>query len=149
MAAPFHPVHPAKSEPPQFREPINGNRFFYLELNMHYTQRAWENRSEYRLIRLAQQIAHIALIPFIAIATFEVVVKNGLYLLINIGVAAANQIHALLYKKGAHAPTNSGPWIEQDPGQDAEQDWNEPANDPTAHFLAHPRANPRPAPPVL
>lgn len=82
---------------PQFRESINGNRFFYLDLNMNYTLRAWQSRSPYALIRLAQKIAHITLIPFLIIATFEVVVKNGLFLLINLGVALANTIHARIY----------------------------------------------------
>lgn len=87
------------SAPVTFREPINGNYLFYLEPSWNWTKRSWEYTADSSLGKVAQTIAKMTLIPFLMIATFELIFKHIPCLVINAGVAFLNGAHALLIQE--------------------------------------------------
>ena len=89
-------AQPVLASPPALlplTEPSRESRFAYMALNMDYTLRAWNDLPSNPAIRLAHRIAEATLFPVILIAALESVFKNGLFLIANLGIAAANTAH--------------------------------------------------------
>ena len=67
--------------------------FSYLVLNMKYTVWAWEGGRSTRVwVQIAHRIAQATVVPFLLLAACEGVGKNGLFLILNLGIFLANQI---------------------------------------------------------
>ena len=104
-------AQPIRTTPCPPAEPLRERRFSYLTLNMKYTLYAWTDRSPHKWIQIAHKIAEITLFPFLLIAACEAIFKNGLFLLVNLGIGAANHIDQFIAPRRRHGPGSPAPEI--------------------------------------
>jgi len=98
-------------------EAVKANRFAYLTLNMHYTTDAWNANPQNRCLRVAHVIARVTLIPFLLIASSEALVKNGCFLVANLGIAIVNIVDSLICSRKKAPPLPAPPPPDAAPGR--------------------------------